>query len=85
MKVALCANPVALLERHDAKEMVGQYWAGTLPISPFLSNGAHGSEVKLVSDESELTSSQSEKEQENMAARGVLFITRNTLRLFTSY
>ena len=37
VKIALCANPVALLERHDEKEMIGQYWDGTQPISPLLS------------------------------------------------
>ena len=76
MKEALCANPVALLERHVEKEMVGQYWAGTLPISPLLSNGARGSEIKLVSDESERASGESDREQEKMTAGGVLFITR---------
>ena len=67
VKVALCAHPVALLERHDEKEMIGQYWDGTLPISPLLSKKAHGSEIKLVSDESELPSSQSESKQEHVA------------------
>ena len=76
MKVALCAKPVALLKRHDAEEMVGQYWADTLPISPLLYTGAHGNEIKLVSDESERASGESDREQEKMTAGGVLFITR---------